>query len=176
MMPGGGDAGMLLDAHNPEQLGVVPWGMIAFVTPVPVPAASATSLPGWLLNIVDIAPLITLLVAIAAIIPAWVAISRNGKSNRQGRWWSETQWALDASFGQDVERKKAGIRMLKILATEKWLGEHELQVLDAAWLRPIEAASGGRSIDVPVATADNGISSPQATVDSKGKKGGRHAQ
>ncbi len=139
--------------------------MIAFVSRAAIPATAATPFPSWLLDVVDIAPVITLLVAIAAIIPAWVAISRNGKSNRQGRWWSEAQWALDASFGKDLVRKQAGIRMLKILATEKWLGEHELRVLDAAWLRPIEEASEGRSIDVPHATVDNERVDPPATVD-----------
>lgn len=159
-------------------LDVVSWGMTAFAspTPTPVPATAVVPIPDWLLFVVDIAPVITLLVAVAAIIPAWVAIYRNGKSNRQGRWWSEAQWALDASFGQDLERKKAGIRLLKILATEKWLGEHELRVLDAAWLRPIEAASGGRSIDVPAAPADNGSGNAPGTGDRSDKKGGRHAQ
>lgn len=42
-----------------------------------------------------------------------------------------------------------------MLATEKWLGQHELLVIDAAWEQPIEDASEGRPIDVSEPAEDN---------------------
>lgn len=95
----------------------------------------------WLLSLAAAAPAVALLIATLAVVPAWISIHRNGLSNRQGRWWSETQWALDASFSSDTERQKAGLGIQNILAAERWLGVHELLILDAAVARPLEAAA-----------------------------------
>lgn len=98
----------------------------------------------WIVGIQDVAPVVTLFIAAIAIIPAWVAIVKTAKSNRQGRWWSEVQWALDAAFSENPVKQKAGIRTIFILSREKWLGQHELQVLDSAWEQSlVQSATGG---------------------------------
>lgn len=98
----------------------------------------------WIVGIQDVAPVLTLFIAAIAIIPAWVAIVKTTKSNRQGRWWSEVQWALDAAFSDNPVKQKAGIRTIFILSREKWLGQHELQVLDSAWEQSlVQSATGG---------------------------------
>lgn len=113
-----------------------------------IATSAPSTFPDWLVEIATVAPVFTLLIAAAAIVPAWVAIFRNAASNRQAHWWSEAQWAMSACFSVNPDEQKAGLRMLGILATASWLGEHELEVLDAAYGRPLREISSAHSIAV----------------------------
>ena len=125
-------------------------------------AALVTASPAdWMGGVQDVAQVLTLFIAAVAIIPAWVAIVKTTKSNRQGRWWNEVQWALDAAFSENAVKQKAGIRMIFILSREKWLGKHELQVLDSAWEQSLtQAAAVGLRGKAPGST-EEGFSAPE---------------
>ncbi|UIK88898.1 hypothetical protein [Arthrobacter polaris] len=70
-------------------------------------AALVTASPAdWMGGVQDVAQVLTLFIAAVAIIPAWVAIVKTTKSNRQGRWWNEVQWALDAAFSENAVKQK----------------------------------------------------------------------
>ena len=106
--------------------------MVNLVDPV------TTTLPAWLAVLQELAPVLAFVIAALAIIPAWVAIAKNAKSNRQGHWWREVQWALDSAFSDNPAKQKAGIQVIDILSNEAWLGRHELLVLDSAWEQLLE--------------------------------------
>lgn len=125
-----------------------------------IATSAPSTFPGWLVEIATVAPVFTLLIAAAAIVPAWVAIFRNAASNRQAHWWSEAQWAMSACFSVNPDEQKAGLRMLGILATASWLGEHELEVLDAAYGRPLREITSARPPAVEGVLAEE-IAPPQ---------------
>lgn len=111
---------------------------------VDLTALVAAPSTGFIGGIRDAASVLTLLIAAVAIIPAWVTIVKTARSSKQGRWWSEVQWALDAVFSDNSVKQKAGIRTILILSREPWLGQHELEVLDAAWEQSlVQSATGG---------------------------------
>ncbi|MDO5752087.1 hypothetical protein [Arthrobacter sp.] len=117
---------------------------------VDLTALVAAPSTGFLGGIQDAAPALTLLIAAIAIIPAWITIVKSARSSKQGRWWSEVQWALDAVFSENTVKQKAGIRTILILSREKWLGQHELEVLDAAWEQSlVQSATGGLRGEAP---------------------------
>lgn len=109
-------------------------------------------------------PLAVLLAAVITGAVAWKSVRQSQKAleqeidadrrdlaqrslaDQKAQWWERVQWALDASFSGDTNRKAAGIAMVRVLSEPEWLTAEELLLLDAAWREGLEpiAARGAR--------------------------------
>lgn len=82
----------------------------------------------------------------------------------KAQWWDRVQWALDASFSADPERRRAGIAMLNVLGEADGLTKDEIMLLDAAWQEPLDEVEPNgddgwyRAEDVGVQDASDGRS------------------
>ncbi len=78
-------------------------------------------------------------------------LEQRALADRKAQWWERVQWALDAAFSGDLNRKAAGIAMVRVLSEPEWLTAEELLLLDAAWregLEPGEATPQSRGVRV----------------------------
>lgn len=80
----------------------------------------------------------TVLAAIIAGIIAWRALRQRSIADRRSEWWSRAQWALDAAFSKDNERREMGMKVLQVLARSKLASKEELSIFDAALVDPLE--------------------------------------
>ncbi len=65
-------------------------------------------------------------------------LEQRALADRKSQWWERVQWALDAAFSGDLNRKAAGIAMVRVLSEPEWLTAEELLLLDAAWREGLE--------------------------------------
>lgn len=103
-------------------------------------------------------PLAVLLAAVITGAVAWKSVRQSQKAleqeidadrrdleqrsltDQKAQWWERVQWALDAAFSGDQNRKAAGIAMVRVLSEPEWLTAEELLLLDAAWREGLEPA------------------------------------
>ena len=119
--------------------------------------------PGWWEWLAAVAPVIASTMVAVGIVPAGITIRSGYTTARLSRWWGQAQWALDASFSPIPEKQKAGLRLLRVLAAQKWLGAGELRVLEAAVERPLADAAraiAARAIAAPTAAAPSIVEPP----------------
>jgi hypothetical protein len=65
-------------------------------------------------------------------------LEQRALADQKAQWWERVQWALDAAFSGDLNRKAAGIAMVRVLSEPEWLTAEELLLLDAAWREGLE--------------------------------------
>ena len=129
----------------------------------------------WWQIVGALGPLVALLAAVITGIIGWrslrhsqrvleqeaqadrLELEQRALADQKAQWWERAQWALDAAFSTDLNRKAAGIAMVRVLSEPEWLTAEELLLLDAAWregLEPGETTPQSRGVRVEKSEAE----------------------
>ena len=84
------------------------------------------------MDLSDLAPVATLVVASVALFVGLRTIRQRDLADRRDQWWKRYQWATDLTLAEDVHRRDLGLRVLELLAASRLAGEEEIDLLDEA--------------------------------------------
>lgn len=96
--------------------------------------------PEWWQIIAGLSPVAVLIGAIVAGVIGYRQLKQKREADNRAEWWKRTQWALDAVYSGDKKRGTVGLKVLTVLAESDLAGKGELDVLEAAWENPLDAA------------------------------------
>lgn len=109
-------------------------------SPSPIPVTVVAPPPEWWQIVAALSPFAVLVGAIVAGIIGFRQIKQKREADNRAEWWKRTQWALDAVYSGDPKRGTVGLKVLTVLAESDLAGKGELDVLEAAWENPLDAA------------------------------------
>lgn len=79
----------------------------------------------------DLAPVATLLVATVALYIGLRTVRQRDLADAREQWWARFRWASDLTFSDDPDARELGLNVLVLLGTSRLAGAEELDLLDA---------------------------------------------
>lgn len=68
---------------------------------------------------------VTLVVGVIGIIGVVVTVAQRTRADNRREWWSRFQWAMDATYSENPQKRVDGWRVVAVLATSHLITETE---------------------------------------------------
>lgn len=84
------------------------------------------------MDLADLTPLATLVVASVALFVGLRTIRQRDRADRRDQWWKRAQWVIDLTLSEDSHRRDLGYNAMLLLFDSSLAGPEELELLEVA--------------------------------------------
>ena len=74
---------------------------------------------------------VTLIVGLVGVVGVVATLKQKIQADNRREWWARFQWAMDATYSADAQKRVDGWRVIAVLATSRLLTETEENLIQA---------------------------------------------